>query len=386
MYWAKHRARLELLMSLPSTLHVGSAIVSGRPGSLGVLGDRVRAHPARRLARDLLRLEAVDHGVVAVDAHRDGADAERDQNHAGCDTSVFEPFPLAHGAPPPDRSGAAGVSTSGGSITVDALPSSQRGRGASGDCPRPSAETPRDSRGQLRRPLVGSLHDAARARCDPAGARVGHRPRAPQARHRARHGARRRDPRRRPRRGDDRAHRGRLSHALFVRGSGAALRRRGRGCHFRPAPLRRDEPRREGGPDVAAARRPAREDDLARSGHARARDRVGQGRRRQVDADGESRGRARRARRAGRRPRRGRLRPLDPAHARRQPAAGRRRHDDRAAGAGRPEADVDRVLPRRQRAGDVARPDAPPRARAVPLRRLLGRARHARRRHAAGHG
>ena len=35
--------------------------------------------------------------------------------------------------------------------------------------------------------------------------------------------------------------------------------------------------------------------------------------------------------------------------------------------------------------GDVARPDAAPGARAVPLRRLLGRARHARRRHAAGH-
>ena len=41
----------------------------------------------------------------------------------------------------------------------------------------------------------------------------------------------------------------------------------------------------------------------------------------------------------------------------------------------RPEADVDRLLPRRQRAGDVARADAAPRARAVPLRRALGRAR-----------
>ena len=41
---------------------------------------------------------------------------------------------------------------------------------------------------------------------------------------------------------------------------------------------------------------------------------------------------------------------------------------------------------RRQRAGDVARPDAAPRARAVPDRRALGRARPARRRHAAGTG
>ena len=58
---------------------------------------------------------------------------------------------------------------------------------------------------------------------------------------------------------------------------------------------------------------------------------------------------------------------------------------DRAARARRPEADVDRLLPRRQRAGDVARPDAAPGARAVPHRRALGRARHAPRRHAARH-
>ena len=117
--------------------------------------------------------------------------------------------------------------------------------------------------------------------------------------------------------------------------------------------------------------------------HACPRDRVRQGRRRQVDADREPRRGAERRGREGRGARRRRLRPLDPAHARRAAAAGRRRHDDRAARAGRPEADVDRVLPRRQRAGDVARPDAAPRARAVPLRRVLGRARHARRRHAA---
>ena len=74
-----------------------------------------------------------------------------------------------------------------------------------------------------------------------------------------------------------------------------------------------------------------------------------------------------------------------PAHARRPAAAGRGRHDDRAARARRPEADVDRVLPRRQRARHVARADAASRPRAVPLGRLLGRARHARRRHAARH-
>ena len=66
-------------------------------------------------------------------------------------------------------------------------------------------------------------------------------------------------------------------------------------------------------------------------------------------------------------------------------APGRRRQDDRPARARRPEADVDRLLPRRELAGHVARADAAPRARAVPLRRALGRARHARRRHAAGH-
>ncbi len=91
------------------------------------------------------------------------------------------------------------------------------------------------------------------------------------------------------------------------------------------------------------------------------------------------------ARASGRRARRRRLRPLDSADPRHPPEAGRGRRDDRPAGEGRPEADVDRVLPRRQRAGDVARPDAAPRARAVPHGRPLGRHRRARRRHAARH-
>ena len=50
------------------------------------------------------------------------------------------------------------------------------------------------------------------------------------------------------------------------------------------------------------------------------------------------------------------------------------------------EGDVDRALRRGQRADHVARPDAAQGARAVPLRRPLGRARHARRRHAARDG
>ena len=68
-----------------------------------------------------------------------------------------------------------------------------------------------------------------------------------------------------------------------------------------------------------------------------------------------------------------------------QPEAGARRQADDPAGRARHEADVDRLLPRRQRAADVARADAAPRARAVPAGRALGRARRARRRHAARH-
>ena len=63
--------------------------------------------------------------------------------------------------------------------------------------------------------------------------------------------------------------------------------------------------------------------------------------------------------------------------------AGARRQADDPAGRARPEADVDRLLRRRQQAADVARADAAPGARAVPAGRPLGRARRARRRHAA---
>ena len=74
---------------------------------------------------------------------------------------------------------------------------------------------------------------------------------------------------------------------VVVRGPGAAHVGAVAGVASVRAPLRRDEPGREGGAVHAPPRRPAGEDDLARADHARARDRVGQGRRRQVDADGE---------------------------------------------------------------------------------------------------
>ena len=64
-------------------------------------------------------------------------------------------------------------------------------------------------------------------------------------------------------------------------------------------------------------------------------------------------------------------------------APGRRRQDDRAARRARPQGDVDRLLPRGRRLRGVARADAAPRARAVPLGRLLGPARLPADRHAA---
>ena len=89
------------------------------------------------------------------------------------------------------------------------------------------------------------------------------------------------------------------------------------------------------------------------------------------------------ARPAHRSRRRRRLRLFDPAPARDLATPGRGRPDDRAPGQERDQADVDRLLPRRQRGCDVARADAPPSARAVPVRRPLGRPRRAARRHAA---
>ena len=68
----------------------------------------------------------------------------------------------------------------------------------------------------------------------------------------------------------------------------------------------------------------------------------------------------------------------------RRPAHPGRRHDHAAAGARR-EGHLDRHVHRRQRRGGLARPDAAPRAAAVPRRRLLGRPGRAAARPAAGH-
>src|SRR5262249_15083217 len=122
-----------------------------------------------------------------------------------------------------------------------------------------------------------------------------------------------------------------------------------------------------------------------RPGHARAGDRERQRRGRQVVADREPRSGALRQGPPRGRPGRRHLRPFDPAPARRLAAPGRRRQDDRPARRTRREADVDRLLPGRERTRDVARPDAAPRARAVPDRRPLGRARRPARRHAPRH-
>ena len=218
-------------------------------------------------------------------------------------------------------------------------------------------------------------------------ARAGDRPRAAASRHRAADGSRHPDRRGRRRR-RDRAHGCRLSASrqLPEAGRRSARSRCRRGT--RRARVRRDVAGRARCADRAPPWRCDRalEGFVARPRHSRARGRERQGRRRQVDAVGQPRRGVRAARPAGRHSRRGRLRTLDPAHARDHAEAGARRPDDRAAGDAGSQADVDRLLPRRQRAGDVARPDAAPRARAVPDRRALGRARPARRRHAAGHG
>ena len=78
-------------------------------------------------------------------------------------------------------------------------------------------------------------------------------------------------------------------------GPGRRARRRASRRRARPARLRRDEPRGEGGAHGQAARRRrgALEGDLGRPLDARARGRERQGRRRQVVADGEPRGRVR---------------------------------------------------------------------------------------------
>ena len=105
--------------------------------------------------------------------------------------------------------------------------------------------------------------------------------------------------------------------------------------------------------------------------------RLGQGRRGQVLADRQPRGRAGRGRQARRRARRRRLGLLDPAHARprlRSPE-GQRRAQDHPARRPRPEGHVDRLLRQGGRGRRVARADAAQGAHAVPRGRRVGRAR-----------
>ena len=137
---------------------------------------------------------------------------------------------------------------------------------------------------------------------------------------------------------------------------------------------------------ATSGRRPNRRRAPDRGRRANPGDRRGlrQGRCRQVVPDRQPRARAARAGPRGRSRRRRHLRLLDPGHARHPAAPGRGRQDDRAARGARPQGDVHRVLPGRRRLGGVARPDAPPRARAVPVRRVLGAARLPPDRHAAG--
>src|SRR5207237_1047112 len=134
------------------------------------------------------------------------------------------------------------------------------------------------------------------------------------------------------------------------------------------APVLEDDARGASGVDDEAPRRRtgARQRRPAAPGLPRDRGRLRQGRRRQVLADGEPRSCVLAVGPAHGDSRRGHLRPLDSAHPRDPPEARRRRPDDRPAREGSAEADVDRLLPRRQRAGHVARADAAPRARAVP--------------------
>ena len=115
------------------------------------------------------------------------------------------------------------------------------------------------------------------------------------------------------------------------------------------------------------------------------RDRVGQGRRRQVVGHGQPRGRDGGRRAAGRHRRRRHLRLLDPPHARRHAAADAGRRHAAAARGVRRAGRLDRHVRAAGAAGRVARADAAPRAAAVPRRRVLGRPRRAPARPAARH-
>ena len=107
--------------------------------------------------------------------------------------------------------------------------------------------------------------------------------------------------------------------------------------------------------------------------HGDRRDRVRQGRRRQVERHREPRVRPRRRGTPRRRPGRGRVGVQHPADARRPGQARRLQRHDPAARGSRREGDLDGVLRPRGDAGDLARTHAPQGDRAVPGRRLLGR-------------
>ncbi|CAA9529312.1 MAG: Mrp protein homolog, partial [uncultured Thermoleophilia bacterium] len=222
-------------------------------------------------------------------------------------------------------------------------------------------------------------------------------PRGPPARHRPRAAARRRRAAHGP--GDRRLGRRRRHRRHRADGRGVSAegedprRRRDRGRSRARRPRRRGglhahDARGAGGALDPAAWRPdaALEGRLRRRADPGARDRLGQGRGRQVVRDRQPGPRPARDGPRGRRDRRRHLRVLDPRHARRAPAPGDGRPHDRAARRARPEGHVDRLLPRRGRRRHVAWSDAAQGPRAVHERRALGLARLPARRHAARHG
>ena len=229
--------------------------------------------------------------------------------------------------------------------------------------------------------------DADRSR-DPRSAEARHRPRAAPLRRRARHGPLDRD----LRAGDVAVTISLTTAGCPIRNhvhrSGHARGLDGRGCRRRHRRLRRPVRQREG--------RPCRRRSAARSMPAgalaqvqeRPVRRLRQGRRRQVDADIQSRRRADARRQVRRDPRRRRLGVLDPTHVRprQRASAGVTGAQDPADAGARREDHVDRLLRRGGRRRRLARADAAQGADAVPRGRRVGRAGLPARRSAAGHG
>ena len=217
--------------------------------------------------------------------------------------------------------------------------------------------------GMVRNVDISRKGDVERAH-RPHGRRLPAAQRDPEPGHRRRPAARRRARRR------ARLHRDDRPGARGPAHQAARRRRRRRRSHPGARPRRGSQ---------GAVQRARLEDPAAA-------DLVGQGRRRQEQRHRQPRRRARRPGPLGRRGRRRHLRLLDPAHARhRRPRAGRDRSDAGAArGVGRA-LHLDRLLRAGGPGGHLAWPDAAQGARAVPHRRVLGRARLPADRHAAGH-